>query len=85
MSKTLVKGSRGAKKGVKRGPYKKRDSTDSSQHLLDQQQIDENVVVENDVLAPLREAGIETNGVQVVDEEEQKHEEEEVDAAMESV
>ena len=87
MSKTVIKGSRGAKKGIKRGPYKKRDSTDSCQPALEEQEIAENVVVENDVLAPLGEASVEMNEVHVKEEEEEQHEDEEeaIDAAMESI
>eukprot|EP00956_Cyclotella_meneghiniana_P029810 scaffold73360_cov61-Cyclotella_meneghiniana.AAC.8 len=69
-SKTLVKGSRGAKKGVKRGPYKKKNSMDVGQSedadaVENDELIEtENAVVDNDALAMLGEASMEMSEVQ---------------------
>lgn len=66
-SKTLVKGSRGAKKGAKRGPYKKKNSMDGQAENdpveNDTLSENENVAVENDALAMLGEASIEKEEV----------------------
>ena len=69
-SKTLVKGSRGAKKGVKRGPYKKKNSMDVGQSedadAVENDELveTENAVVDNDALDMLGEASMEMNEVQ---------------------
>jgi hypothetical protein len=81
LSKTLVKGSRGNKKGVKRGPYKKKQS-------LDSQSVDEVIeaaIVDNDPLSPppLGEASAEeVNDVAMTEEMRQ---EEQAEVAIESI
>lgn len=59
-SKSLVKGARGAKKGVKRGPYKKRQSAGAQPEI---EEVIEHVVAEHDTLGQLGEANIDTSGM----------------------
>ena len=84
-SKTLVKGSRGAKLGVKRGPYKKRQSIDAQSILEDQEAANAeamNAIVEADALAPLDQTSIEVNDIV---EGEQYHEKEVQEQHVQSI
>lgn len=66
-SKSLVKGARGAKKGVKRGPYKKRTSTDAQGEI---DVVIENAAVDdNGALAQLGETGIEMSDIEAATSE----------------
>ena len=77
-SKTVIIGTRGNRKGAKRGPYKKRQSTDSqpqhmqpaTEHQVEIEQPELEQHVEHDNLPPLDEANIDE--LQQHDENEQQ-------------
>lgn len=80
-SKTLVKGTRGNKKGVKRGPYKKKKQSLDSQSV---EEVIEAAIVDNDTLsAPTIGEGSAEEANEAMSEEVQQEEQPEV--AIESI
>ncbi|KAL3796599.1 hypothetical protein ACHAWO_010303 [Cyclotella atomus] len=80
-SKTLVKGTRGNKKGVKRGPYKKKNQSLDSQSV---EEVIEAAIVDNDTLsAPTIGEGSAEEANEAMSEEVQQEEQPEV--AIESI
>ena len=80
-SKTLVKGTRGNKQGVKRGPYKKKNQSLDSQSV---EEVIEAAIVDNDTLsAPTIGEGSAEEANEAMSEEVQQEEQPEV--AIESI